>query len=147
MNFWKIARKGGIVLLYAGLILLLASFISQLQIQRSIESGHLFEGEYRAEMRPCELWPFQELRMNVTAIGGGFTVYLLETGTVFPSSNETSWASNSTALQEFLEENPEKIILEDQIEEGQYIRSYFSTRLMNTCCFLQPRLRICSSTL
>jgi hypothetical protein len=130
VKFGKTVSNGGIVLLHIGLLLLLVSLISQLQIQRSLESGHLFGREYKAEMRPCELWPFQELKMNVTAIGGGFTVYLLETDIVFPSSNETSWASNSTALQLFLKENPEKIILEDQIEEGQYIRSYFSTKFM-----------------
>ncbi|MCW4035206.1 MAG: hypothetical protein NWF03_07565 [Candidatus Bathyarchaeota archaeon] len=74
--------------------------------------------------------------MNVTKIGGSLTVYLLETDTVFPSSNETSWASNSTALQEFLEENPEKILLEDQIGDENYTQSYFSTRFMSTVVVL-----------
>ena len=136
MNLWKKAVKGGVILLYIGLLLLLISFISQIRIKRSIESGPLFEGEYKAEMRPCELWPFQELKMNVTKIGGGLTVYLLETDTVFPSSNITSWASNSTALQPFLKENPEKILLEDQIGDENYTQSYFFTRFINTVVVL-----------
>jgi hypothetical protein len=131
MKLWTTKLgKTGIVLLHVGLLLLLVSFISQLQIHRSTESGPLFQGECRAEMRPKTVWPFQELKLNVTKVGS-LTVYLLETDNVFPSSNKTSWASNSTSFQLFLKENPEKIILEDQIEDEQYIWSYFSTRFMN----------------
>jgi hypothetical protein len=132
MKFWKVARKGGIVLLYAGLVLLLFSFVSQLQINRCSVGGSLFEGESKTAVSLWRLLPFQE--MEVTAIvedGGVLTVYLLETDNTFPSSNKTDWKSNSTALQEFLEQNPERIVWEDQIENGHYERSYFATRCMD----------------
>jgi hypothetical protein len=132
MRFWKIARKGGLVLLYAGLLFLLISFISQLQISRSRGSGSLYQGESKTAVCSWQLLPFQEMEVAATVEDGGvLTVYLLEADNIFASSNKTSWTSNSTALQEFLEQNPDRIIWEDQIENGHYERSYFSTRIMN----------------
>jgi len=132
MKFWRIARKGGIVLLYAGLFLLLFSFISQLQMSRSSGGGSLFQGESKTAGSSRQLLPFQEMEVTATVEDGGvLTVYLLETDNAFPSSNKTNWTSNSTALQEFLEQNPDRIIWEDQIENGHYERSYFTARFMN----------------
>ncbi|PVX23196.1 MAG: hypothetical protein CW716_12690 [Candidatus Bathyarchaeum sp.] len=132
MKFRKVAKKAGIVLLYVGLLLLLVSFISQLQVNRSSGGGSLLKGESRTALRSLELCPFQEMEVTAKVEEGGvLTVYLLETDNIFASSNETSWTSNSTALQEFLEQNPDRIIWKDQIENGEYERSYFSTKFMN----------------
>jgi hypothetical protein len=132
MNFRKASKTAGIILLYAGLLLLLVSFISQLQVSRSKGSGSLLKGESRTALRSLELLPFQEMKVTATVEeGGALTVYLLETNNIFASSNETNCTSNSTALQEFLEQNPDRIIWKDQIENGEYERSYFSTRFMN----------------
>ena len=132
MKFQKIAQKAGIVLLYAGLLLLLVSFISQIQISHSSGSGSLYQGESKTAVRSLQLSPLQEMEVTSTVEDGKvLTVYLLETDNIFASSNKTTWASNSTALQEFLEQNPDRIICEDQIEDGHYERSFFSTRFMN----------------
>jgi len=132
MKFWKTAKKGGIVLLYAGLVLLLFSFISQLPTRRSNGGGSLSQGESKTVGSSMQLLPFQKMEVTATVEDGGvLTVYLLETDNTFPSSNKTNWTSNSTALQEFLEQNPERIIWEDQIENGRYERSYFTAGFMD----------------
>jgi hypothetical protein len=48
-----------------------------------------------------------------------------------------------TDLQEFLEEHPDQIVWEDQVENGNYKRSYFPTRAMNaTVVFCNPKSEI-----
>ncbi|MFA5364851.1 MAG: hypothetical protein WC325_06690 [Candidatus Bathyarchaeia archaeon] len=139
--------KTGIVLLHVGLVLLLLSFISHVVMGYCSGSGSLFQGQIKTAGHSFQLCPLlQELEVTATAFekGGSLTVYLLETDNDFSyNTMMLNWTDNSTAFQEFLREHPDKILWEDQIENGFYKRSFVATKSMNVTAVLynpQPEM-------
>jgi hypothetical protein len=143
-NWITILGKAGIVLVHIGLILLLFSFISQ-GMGGCNGSGSLFQGEIRTVGRLLELCPLQELEVAATVEEGGFIIgYLLETNCNFSYNTlRLDWTDNATAFQEFLMEYPDLVIWEEQIENGQYSKGFFSTRFIDaTVVFYNPKQEI-----
>ncbi|MGD9130940.1 MAG: hypothetical protein PVH73_05125 [Candidatus Bathyarchaeota archaeon] len=128
MKRWtNVLGRVGTVLIAISLALLLVSLIPQIQMQHSVGGGPLSAGESSVVFNHVNLNPQQEVALAVT-VEGKATVYLLELFLEFrigPGIFE--YGFNVTDLQE----NPDLIIWEHEVENGDYKRSYTPTRVMN----------------
>jgi hypothetical protein len=123
--------RGGTVLIAISLALLLVSFIPQIRTSRSEGSGPLSPGGINIMLHQAYFNPQQEIEVAVT-VEGTVTVYLLEITLDFRISPDAfGYSFNSTDLQEVLEEHPDKVIWEHEVENGDYKRGYSPTRVMN----------------
>jgi hypothetical protein len=127
-----IIGRGGTTLIAISLALLLVSLIPSVQTHTSGGSGGLSPGGMRILLTAHNFNPQQEIETSVT-VEGTVTVYILEIYLEFDFSPDASFGYNfnSTDLQELLEEHPDKVIWEHEVENGDYKRSYSPTRVMN----------------
>ncbi len=133
MKRWTaILGRGGTTLIAISLALLLVSLIPQIQMSSSTGSGPLSPGGMRILFHQKNLNPQQELDVAVT-VDGTIIVYLLELDIVVDFNPDAGFVQrfNVTDLQELLEEQPDKVIWEHEVENGDYKRSYTPTRVMN----------------
>jgi len=133
MKRWTtVLGRGGTVLIAISLGFLLVSIIPQIQMSRHEGSGPLSPGRIRFVFHQQNLNPQQEVQVAVT-VEGNLTVYLLEISAKleFTPTTGFSYNFNVTDLQEVLQEHPEQIIWEHEVENGDYERSYTPTRVMN----------------
>ncbi|MDH5690015.1 MAG: hypothetical protein OEY81_01120 [Candidatus Bathyarchaeota archaeon] len=144
MKRWKtILGRGGTTLIVISLALLLVSIIPQLQISGVEGYVPLLPEQVQIAFDSQNLNPQQEVELAVT-VEGTLKVYLLEISVEFQFVNGTfDYGFNLTDLQELLEEHPDQIIWKDQVENGNYERSYTPTRIMNaTVVFYNPSSEI-----
>ena len=141
MKRWAtILGRIGTVLIAISLALLLVSLIPQTQMSRSEGSGSMSGDRIQIAHYSRNLNPQQEVQVEVT-VEGTLTVYLLEIGVEREFSPDTGfdYRFNLTELQKFKEEHPDRVIWDDQVENGDYSRSYTPTRVMNaTVIFYNP---------
>ena len=85
MKSWTtILGKGGTILIAIGLVLLIVSILSQIQVSGLRAGGSLSQGQTRTAFGPWHLSPLQEMEVEVTVEEGGvLKVYLLETDNEF----------------------------------------------------------------
>jgi hypothetical protein len=128
MKRWTtVLGRVGTVLIAISLALLLVSIIPQIQMFHSEGGGALPPGGVRVVLNQANLTPQEEVKLAVT-VEGKATVYLLETNLELQIGPSTfDYAFNATDLQE----NPDLIIWEHEVENQEYKRSYTPTRLMN----------------
>jgi len=137
---WKtILGRGGTTLIAISLALLLVSIIPQPQMSRSEGYGPLSPEQVQIAFHSQNLNPQQEVEVAVT-VEGALKVYLLEMSVELQFvSGIFDYGFNLTDLQELLEEHPDRIIWEREVENGEYQRSYTPTRVMNaTVVFYNP---------
>ena len=140
MKRWTtILGRGGTTLIAISLALLLVSIIPELQLSTTEGSMHISPEQLNIVFNPRGFNPQQEVQVAVT-VEGTLKVYLLEINVEVQFVNGTfDYGFNLTDLQELLEEQPDRIIWEDQVENGNYKRSYSPTRVMNaTLVFYNP---------
>jgi len=140
MKRWTtVLGRVGTVLIAISLALLLVSLIPQIQMSRREGSGPLSPGGIRIVFNQQYLNPQQEVQVAVT-VEGTLTVYLLEMNVEFQFVNGTfDYRFNVTDLQELLQEHPDRVIWEREVENGDYEWSYIPTRVMNaTIVFYNP---------
>ena len=133
MKRWTtVLGRVGTVLIAISLALLLVSLIPQIQMSRSEGSGPLSPGGIRVVFNQQYLNPQQEVQVAVT-VEGTLNIYFLEITLEleFTTTAGFGYGFNSTDLQEVLQEHPEQIIWEHEVENGDYERSYTPTRVMN----------------
>jgi hypothetical protein len=128
MKRWAtVLGRVGTVLVAISLALLLVSIIPQIQMFHSEGAGPLLPGGIRVVFNQPNLTPQEEVELAVT-VEGKATVYLLEMNLELQMANGTfDYAFDVTDLQE----NPDLIIWEHEVENEEYTRSYTPTRLMN----------------
>jgi hypothetical protein len=128
MKRWAtVLGRVGTVLVAISLALLLVSIIPQIQMFSSVGGGPLSPGGSSVVFNQPNLTPQQEVELAVT-VEGKATVYLLEMNIELQMVNGTfDYAFDVTDLQE----NPDLIIWEHEVENQEYKRSYTPTRLMN----------------
>jgi len=140
MKRWTtVLGRVGTVLIAISLALLLVSLIPQLQLSTAKGSMPISPEQIQIAFHSQNLNPQQEVQLAVT-VEGTLKVYLLEISVEFQFVNGTfDYDFNLTDLQEFLAEHPDQIIWEDEVENGNYKRSYTPTRVMNaTVVFYNP---------
>ena len=140
MKRWTtVLGRVGTVLIAISLALLLVSLIPQLQLSTAKGSMPIPPEQVQIAFNSQNLNPQQEVQVAVT-VEGTLTVYLLEISIELQFANGTfDYGFNSTDLQEFLSEHPDRIIWEREVENGEYQRSYTPTRVMNaTVVFYNP---------
>jgi len=127
-----ILGRGGTTLIAISLALLLVSVVPSIQTHTSGGSGPLGPEGMRILLNAQNFNPQQELEVAVT-VEGTVTVYLLEIDLElnFSPTAGFGYNFNSTDLQELLEEHPDRVIWEHEVENGDYKRSYIPTRVMN----------------
>ena len=132
MKRWTtVLGRVGTVLIAISLALLLVSLIPQLQLSTAKGSMPIPPEQVQIAFHSQNLNPQQEVQVAVT-VEGTLTVYLLEISIELQFANGTfDYGFNSTDLQEFLSEHPDRIIWEPEVENGDYKRSYTPTRVMN----------------
>jgi len=132
MKRWTtVLGRVGTVLIAISLALLLVSLIPQLQLSTAKGSMPIPPEQVQIAFNSQNLNPQQEVQVAVT-VEGTLTVYLLEISIELQFANGTfDYGFNSTDLQEFLSEHPDRIIWEPEVENGDYKRSYTPTRVMN----------------
>jgi hypothetical protein len=123
------------------LALLLVSIIPQPQLSATEGRTPLLPDQLSIVFNPGALTPQQELHLAFT-VEGTLKVYLLEINVELQFVNDIfdygfnltdfDYGFNLTDLQELLEEQPDRIIWEREVEDGDYKRSYTPTRIMNT---------------
>jgi len=140
MKRWTtILGRGGTVLIAISLALLLVSIIPQINLAASVgvmpvASDQVYTISYRA------LTPQQGFQVEVT-VEGAINVYLLEVGSEEPYPGVSMLFDNATELQEFLDANPDLIIWEYKLENGNFDHYYTPTKVMNaTLVFHNPGL-------
>jgi uncharacterized membrane protein len=123
----NILGRGGTTLIAISLALLLVSLIPQVRTFQAKGTEFLSPGEDRLVFNQLNITPHQEVQLTVT-VEGKVTVYLLEKSLEYRIFNGTiDYWFNVTDLQE----NPDQIIWEDEVENGEYTRSYNPSRVMN----------------
>jgi len=123
--------RGGTMLIAISLALLLVSLIPQIQSSSAKGGGSISAGQFNIVFSPGSITPQQEVQVDIT-VEGALTVYLLEINVRPQFINGTfDYGFNLTDLQELLEEHPEQIIWEREVENGEYKRNYVPSRLMN----------------
>ena len=137
MKRWKtILGRGGTTLIVISLALLLVSIIPQLQISGVEGYVPLLPEQVQIAFDSQNLNPQQEVELAVT-VEGTLKVYLLEISVEFQFVNGTfDYGFNLTDLQELLEEHPDRIIWEREVENSYYKQSYIPTRIMNATVVL-----------
>jgi hypothetical protein len=136
-----ILGRGGTTLIAMSLALLLVSIIPQPQLSATEGRTPLLPDQLSIVFNPGALTPQQELHLAFT-VEGTLKVYLLEINVELQFVNDIfdygfnltdfDYGFNLTDLQELLEEQPDRIIWEREVEDGDYKRSYTPTRIMNT---------------
>jgi hypothetical protein len=140
MKRWTtILGRGGTTLIAISLALLLVSLIPQINLI-SYRGGTSVSPEQVSTTPSQVLNPQQELQLAVT-VNGTLKIYLLEINIEFEFSPDTGfeYRFNATDLQELLQEHPDQVIWQHEVENGDYKRSYTPTRVMNaTVAFYNP---------
>ena len=140
MKRWTtILGRGGTTLIAISLALLLVSLIPQITLI-SYSGGTSVSPEQVSTTNSQVLNPQQEVQVAVT-VEGTLTVYLLEINVEVQFVNGTffDYNFNVADLQELLQEHPDRVIWEREVENGDYKRSYTPTRVMNaTIVFYNP---------
>jgi hypothetical protein len=125
----------GTVLIAISLALLLVSLIPQIDLI-SHRGGTSVSPEQVSTIGSQVLNPQQEVQVTAT-VEGTFTVYLLDIYVEFQFVNGTfDYRFNVTDLQELLQEHPDRVIWEREVENGDYEWSYIPTRVMNATIVL-----------
>jgi len=140
MKRWtNVLGRVGTVLIAISLALLLVSLIPQLQLGTTEGSMPISPEQVQIAFNSQNLNPQQEVQVAVT-VEGTLKVYLLEVSVELQFVNGTfSYDFNLIDLQELLSDHPDQIIWEDQVENENYERNYFPTRVMNaTVVFYNP---------
>lgn len=145
MKRWIIfLGRGGTVLIAIGLALLLVSLIPSAQLGSFTVSGWVIYPKRFETSFEGVLTPQQGLRVTITA-NDTLTVYILEVraSTLYEWINEhhpekeMTFDFNVTNLEEFLEENPNKIGWQEEMQEGEI--EYVPTKVTNaTLVFSNP---------
>ena len=140
MKRWTtVLGRVGTVLIAISLALLLVSLIPQINLVTS--AGVMpVSPEQVSTTNSQVLNPQQEVQVAVT-VEGTLTVYLLEINVEVQFVNGTffDYNFNVADLQELLQEHPDRVIWEREVENGDYKRSYTPTRVMNaTIVFYNP---------
>lgn len=137
MKRWKtILGRGGTTLIAISLALLLVSIIPQLQISGVEGYVPLLPEQVQIAFDSQNLNPQQEVELAVT-VEGTLKVYLLEISVELQFVNGIfDYGFNLTDLQELLEEHPDRIIWEREVENSYYKQSYIPTRIMNATVVL-----------
>lgn len=136
-----IIGRTGTTLMAISLALLLVSFVPQPQFSQSKQSSHLSPEKFTVAFSQHNLNPQQQLEIT-TAVDGIVELYLLEvsnpTEFVFSpddklnvSAVEESMKEFNKKIQEILDGEPDKIIWEWEVNNGQFRRNYVPTRLIN----------------
>jgi hypothetical protein len=139
MKRWKtVLGRVGTVLIAISLALLLVSLIPQINLATS-KGANPVSPKQVSTTNSQVLSPQQEVQVAVT-VEGTITVYLLEINVEFQFVNGTfEYRFNAADLQELLEEQPDRVIWEREVENGDYERSYTPTRVINaTLVFYNP---------
>ena len=140
MKRWTtVLGRVGTVLIAISLALLLVSLIPQLQLGTTEGSMPISPEQVQIAFNSQNLNPQQEVQVAVT-VEGTLKVYLLEVSVELQFVNGTfGYDFNLIDLQELLSDHPDQIIWEDQVENENYERNYFPTRVMNaTVVFYNP---------
>lgn len=126
--------RGGTVLLFIGLALLLVSFIPPAQLGTT-GSKTAVPPQWAQPSFEQILTPQQGLQVTFTA-NGTLDVYILEVSsqTLFQLANGE--LLNVTILEEFLENNPDAIGWQDEIRNGKTHHEYVPTRVTNATLIL-----------
>jgi len=132
MKRWTtILGRSGTTLIAISLALVLVSIVPQPQFSRTEGSMPFSSGHVRIISNPQGLTPQQEVQVTVTA-EGTIKIYLLEiTLELEFTTTGFTYRFNLTDLQKLLEEHPDQIIWEREVEDGEYTRSYTPTRVTN----------------
>ena len=147
MKRWTtVVGRGGTVLIAISLALLLVSLIPQINLMTLEGRTPPISPERVFATNSQVLNPQQGVQVKVT-VEGTLKVYLLEMSVELQFVNGIfvngifDYGFNLTDLQEILEEHPDRIIWEREVENGEYKRSYTPTRVMNaTLVFHNPSL-------
>jgi hypothetical protein len=141
MKRWTtVLGRVGTVLIAISLALLLVSLIPQLQLSSSKGRMVISPEHMQIAFNSQNLNPQQEVQVAVT-VEGTLNIYLLEITLEleFTTTAGFGYGFNSTDLQEILQEHPEQIIWEREVENEYYERSYTPTRVTNaTVVFYNP---------
>jgi hypothetical protein len=130
--------RGGTTLIAVSLALLLVSVVPQLQFSRNQDYKSFLPKQTDVMFTTQELTPQQELEVTV-AVEGTLKVYVLEMSVLFQFFDGGNYVFELSDLQEFLEENPEGVILDELVENGNFSEGYTPTRAMNaTLIFFNP---------
>ena len=137
MKRWiTLLGRGGTTLIAISLALLLVSIIPQPQMSRSEGYEALLPKRVQIAYHLQNLNPQQEVEVTVT-VEGTLNVYLLEINVELQFINGTFESGfNLTDLQKILDEQPDLVIWEKKVENGEYKRSYAPTRVINATVVL-----------
>ena len=132
MRRWKtVLGRGGTTLIAISLALLLVSLVPQSQSSRTKGGMPIRAGQFNIIFSPGTITPQQEVQVNIT-VKGTLTIYLLEINPRPQFMNGTfDYAFNLTDLQELLEDRPEQIPLQHQVENSGYKLNYTPSKIMN----------------
>jgi len=139
MKRWTtVLGRVGTVLIAISLALLLVSLIPQIDLI-SYRGGTSVSPEQVSTTGSRVLNPQQEVQVAVT-VEGTLTVYLLEINVELQFVNGTfDYNFNVADLQELLQEHPDRVTWEREVENEDYEWSYIPTRVMNaTIVFYNP---------
>jgi hypothetical protein len=133
MKRWTtVIGRCGTTLIAISLALLLVSFVPSIHTQTSSGSGGSLPGGMDIVSSAYNFNPQQEIVGEFT-VDGTITLYLLDMYPELTFSPTTGFTQNFTSadLEELMEEHPEKIIFEHEIENDYYKWRYSPTRVMN----------------
>ncbi len=132
MKRWvNVLGRVGTTLIAISLALLLVSFIPSTQISSSKGSGGVQPGQFMVVFSPGTITPQEEVQTAIT-VNGTLNIYLLAVNIQFQFINGNfSYNFNLTDLQELLEEHPEQIKWQHEVENSHYERNYNPTKVMN----------------
>lgn len=139
MNRWiTVLGRGGTTLIAVSLALLLVFVVPQLQFSRNEDQTSLLPEQVDVMFTTQELTPQQELEVTVT-VEGPLKMYLLEMSVQFQFFEGGNYAFDLSDIEQFIEENPDGVILEQLVENGNISESYAPPRIMNaTLVFYNP---------
>jgi hypothetical protein len=127
----NVLGRVGTTLIAISLALLLVSFIPSTQISSSKGSGGVQPGQFMVVFSPGTITPQEEVQTAIT-VNGTLNIYLLAVNIQFQFLNGNfSYNFNLTDLQELLEEHPEQIKWQHEVENSHYERNYNPTKVMN----------------
>jgi hypothetical protein len=127
----NVLGRVGTTLIAISLALLLVSFIPSTQISSSKGSGGVQPGQFMVVFSPGTITPQEEVQTAIT-VNGTLNIYLLAVNIQFQFINGNfSYNFNLTDLQELLEEHPEQIKWQHEVENSHYERNYNPTKVMN----------------
>lgn len=132
MKRWvNVLGRGGTTLIAISLALLLVSLIPSTQISSSKGSGGVQPEQFMVVFSPGTITPQEEVQTAIT-VNGTLNIYLLAVNIQFQFINGNfSYNFNLTDLQELLEEHPEQIKWQHEVENSHYERNYNPTKVMN----------------